>query len=667
MKILYGVWDGVPFDNRGSEEELLPAGLEKDLLEVFDPDNPIEAFFCHRGFCVMKENIDLIDLFHKYWKTAEENSCGKCTPCRAGTSIIRDTLEKAVGGMLTDEDLVEVSRIASLMADSSFCGLGQTVPASLLGAIKYFPEELRTSDGRSRAKDFYSLSTAPCIEACPANVNIPRYIDYIREGRPEMAAGVLLRHYPFVGSCGRVCVHYCESACRRSSVEASVDIKNLKRFAADSLGVEINKLFHRRRRPRQIFRDRVAVVGAGPAGITCAYHLLLEGYDVDVFEATDRSGGMTLTGIPEYRLPKVLVRHESSRVIENLGGRFLYSRRLGIDFSVDDLFDQGYKAVFLGIGCENGSMLGFEEDANPPEGYMNGIDFLRGVEKKITAGDKYELKGDTVVVGCGNVAMDCCRSATRLSKDKVSIVYRRTENLCPADPVELHDAHEEGVEFNWLTAQKRLVVEENKVVGLECVKLRVVGDPNSRRSKLEEIPDSRFVIPCSNVIGAIGQQLNKASLCESDGIKLEARGKVILADGNLLTSREGVFAGGDCVLGPRTFIEAMAQGEKAAHSIHYYLADKKVPFDKRQAMSKLVSQMRLFDDSSECRPVILTRRDKIHGLEPEERDNFEEVEHGFTKYQAIVESRRCMRCYRVLAVALNKPVAENVPISPTAC
>lgn len=218
---------------------------------------------------------------------------------------------------------------------------------------------------------------------------------------------------------------------------------------------------------------------------------------------------MALTGIPQYRLPKDLLSSETSKVIENLGGRVLFEREFGKDFSIDDLFSDGYKAVFLGVGCAKGTKLGFPEDEEKIVGYTDGIEFLRQVEKSVSKGRPLHYEGDTVIVGCGNVAMDCCRTAVRISSGKVSVVYRRTEQLSPADPVELHEAHQEGVSFHWLTAQKQLVIEDGKVTGLLCCKLKVEGDPNSRKSKLTEIEGSEFVIPCSKVIAAIGQKLEK--------------------------------------------------------------------------------------------------------------------------------------------------------------
>lgn len=650
MQTYYGYWDGQPFDFRNESFGELPASLNIEELKYFDGSNPVDAFVSHRGFVIFNPQVSLLKVLNDYWKKAVENSCGKCTPCRNGTAIVSDFLNKAAeeSKVLSDADWKEIQSICELMEETSFCGIGQTVPTSLLGALKFFPEELKKC-GSYKSADQYSVSTAPCIEACPAKVNIPRYIDYIKESRPDLSTGVLLKKYPLVGSCGRVCVHFCESACRRNKLEGPVDIKNLKRYAADSIEETVDKLF----KQKSDFSDKpkVAVIGAGGAGITCAYHLLLAGYPVDIFESKDRAGGMALTGIPQYRLPKDLLSSETSKVIENLGGRVLFERELGKDFTLDDLFNDGYKAVFVGVGCSKGTKLGFPEDEENVQGYSDGIDFLRQVEKSVFEGKPIHYDGDTVIVGCGNVAMDCCRTAVRISSGKVSVVYRRTEKLSPADPVELHEAHKEGVSFNWLTAQKRLVIENGKVTGLVCCRLQVEGDPNSRKSKLTEIENSEFVIPCSKVIAAIGQRLENDLFVGEDKLELGKRDSVIAVNENLETSKKGVFAGGDCAAGPRSLIEAMAQGERAAFRIEEYLRGEGYSYDKRQRMSNIIESAALFNDSAECKPIMSSQRAVVSELAPSDReDNFEEVELGLTDQQAKKEAERCMRCFRVLLV-----------------
>ncbi len=291
---------------------------------------------------------------------------------------------------------------------------------------------------------------------------------------------------------------------------------------------------------------------------------------------------------------------------------------------------------------------------------MTGIEFLRRVENAVKENKNFDLEGDTVVVGCGNVAMDCCRTATRLGNGKVSIVYRRTEAAAPADAVELHGAHEEGVHFNWLCTQKRLIVENGEVAGLECVRLKAEGEPNNRRAKLTEFPGSEFIITAKRVIAAIGQQMDTSVFKPEDGIKLAWRDTCVYADDSLHTSRRGVFAGGDCVLGPTSFIDAMAQGEQAAESIERFIKDGEAPFNKRRQMSKLIKKGGLFNEGDKCRPQVPMPRTPLPELKPEDRKNFNEVELGFNHEEAEKEANRCMRCYRVISVATQNPISDKV-------
>ncbi|WP_304643121.1 FAD-dependent oxidoreductase [uncultured Parasutterella sp.] len=653
MRLYYGVWDGVVYDNRETEEYLEPEGLDIKNLLQFNNGNPVMTFVSHRGFLVFHPHANLLLALRNYYKRVEEDSCGKCTPCRSGSIIISEMLEKAASGEEIDWDaLIDVAR---MMRNTSFCGVGQTCPVALIEAIKTFPNDLKKAPNPNNAFGHYEVMTAPCIEACPAHVNVPRYIDYIKMGRTDLATGVVLRHYPLVGSCGRVCVRLCEHACRRQQLEGPVDIKNLKRFAADSLNYTVEEMFEGAAAQPNEFSPRIAVVGAGPAGLTCAYHLLLKGYKVEVYEAQRKAGGMALIGIPQYRLPKGILLEEA-KVIEKLGGKFHYGHRLGKDFTIDDLFSEGFNAVFIGVGCSKGMLLGFPEDAQNIEGYSNGLNFLLKVERGVVEGECPTFSGDFVVVGGGNVAMDCSRSAVRMTDGKVHVIYRRTEKQAPADPAEIHAAKEEGIEFHFLTAQKRLVVEDGKVVGLECVKLKEGESEPNGRSKLIEIPGTEFIIPCSNVISAIGQRIDQSIFEDKDEIQFDKRGNISVTE-SLATSRPGVFAGGDCATGPTTLIGGMAQGQTAAESIHEYLTRGSVGFEPRARMTQMIKKCALLTDTENCLPSMHRERVQMWELNPAiRRKNFEEVELGLTAEQAKKEAERCMRCYRLFSVVTQLPI-----------
>ena len=652
-QLIYGVWDNVVYDNRGSAAPTSPKDLPLELFDQFNEGNPTEVFLSNRGFLVFSRTASLAWALWKHHERLAAESCGKCSPCRAGSHILAQELEKAChGGEVNWE---EVRDITEQMHETSLCGVGRTGTTPLLDAISHFPDELRPFPFHGNA-GFYSVTTSPCIEACPSHVNVPRYIDYLQDGHNDLAAGVVLNHYPLAGSCGRVCVRYCEKACRRAQVDAPVDIKNLKRFAADKTIVPgILKP-----EPCPTTKNkRVAVIGAGPVGVTCAYQLLETGYPVDIYEAHDKAGGMVRYGIPFYRLPKNVLLQENE-LVKQMGGMFFFKQKLGRDFHIDDLFNRGYKAVFIATGCPLGGYLGMEGEDTSLPGYENGIDFLEKVHDTLETGVTPSMEGDVVVVGGGNVAMDCCRSAVRMTNGKVHLVYRRTEADAPADREEIVEAMREGVQFHFLSGQDSLVVEDGKIKGLRCVAMQQTEPDESGRRGVTPIPGSEFVIPCDHVIAAIGQKSDPAMLTKEDGIALD-RKNCIIVDEYQATSRPGVFAGGDGTTGPRTkgpsvLIHGMAQGSIGAQSIVSYLEYGKPPFLARERISELIRKADLLGDEPVCGQEKKARV-KLSELAPAERaGNFKEVELGMSQEEAWKEARRCMRCYRIMSVVTRSPI-----------
>ena len=652
-QLIYGVWDNVVYDNRGSAAPTAPSDLPLEIFDQFNEGNPTEIFLSNRGFLVFSRTASLVWALWKHHLRLASESCGKCSPCRAGSPILARELEKACRNELVQWE--EVRDIARLMHETALCGVGRTGSTPLLAALSHFPDELRASPFHDD-EGFYSVTTSPCIEACPSHVNVPRYIDYLQDGHNDLAAGVVLNHYPLAGSCGRVCVRYCEKACRRGQVDEPVDIKNLKRFAADETIVPgILKP-----EPCPTTKNkRVAVIGAGPVGVTCAYQLLETGYPVDIYEAHDKAGGMVRYGIPFYRLPKNVLMQENE-LVKDMGGMFFFNQKLGRDFHIDDLFRRGYKAVFIATGCPLGGYLGMEGEDTSLPGYENGIDFLEKVHDDLEAGRTPELEGDVVVVGGGNVAMDCCRSAVRMTRGKVHLVYRRTESDAPADREEIVEAGREGVIFHFLTGQDRLVVEDGRITGLQCVRMERTEPDESGRRGVKPIQGSEFVIPCDCVIAAIGQKSDPAMLTEADGIALD-RKNCIIVDEYQATSRPGVFAGGDGTTGPRTkgpsvLIHGMAQGTIGAQAIASYLEYDRPPFLARERISQIIRQADLLGDDPVCGQE---KKPRVHlnELSPSDRaHNFKEVELGMSQEEAWREAKRCMRCYRIISVVTRAPI-----------
>ena len=457
QKVKYGVWNGVMYDNTQGGDAA-PDDLPLNALQNFNPGNPIEAIIGKPGFLIFNDSVSLTGILYRYYVRVHAIACGRCTPCRTGAILIEKALEALIRGEGDTVDWDHIYDTALQMRRTSLCGIGRTSPVAMIGALKYFKHRL-LANPTLLGGDRYTTVTAKCIEACPAHVNIPRYIDYVRDGHPELAVGVLLHHYPLVASCGRVCARPCEAACRRNYIDTPVAIKDIKRFAADHVGASVSELFKGMDPMLDPTKARVAVVGAGPAGINCAYNLLMMGYPVDIYDKDENAGGMALRGIPPDRLPKGLLQKETDAISE-LGGVWHFGKQLGRDFTVSSLFDDGYGAVFLGIGCAEGAYLGLPDEDTSTKGYRNGIDFLLEVEKGVAENNLPKIEGDVVVVGCGNVAMDCCRTAKRICTGNVHVVYRRTAAEASADAEEIKAAEEEGVIFHFLTNPEGMQVEK---------------------------------------------------------------------------------------------------------------------------------------------------------------------------------------------------------------
>lgn len=659
--IVYGVWDGTVQDHRDNSPAY-PDDVSLHGLDAFDPGNKVRAFVGDRGFFVFDPHVSLIDTFWHYINKAADQSCGKCTPCRMGTVLVRDALDALRHGEKPAISFDDMEALARQMVDTSLCGLGLTCAKSLLSALEHFRDvfEEEARSGPAPEQNGMVYVTAPCIEACPSKINVPQYIDYIRDGKPEHSLGVILQKYPMAATCGRVCVRFCEMACRRKFVDEAVGIKLLKRYVAD-----YQDKHHALSFSADTISDplpasmRVAVVGAGPAGVSCAYHLLLHGYHVDIYEAMPQAGGMAAMGIPSYRLPKNVLQSEMD-IITSLGGKFLFNQALGKDYSIDELFSRGYRAVFLGLGCQEGTQLGVKDEDPTLQGYESGIGFLLKVHDHVAGTKKVELKGEVVVVGGGNVAMDCIRSAIRMGASRVHLVYRRTKEDMPADHEEIEAAEKEGIIFHCLTNPTRVISENGKVVGVELIEMRQ-GEVDARgRRSVSPVPGTEHIMNCNIIIAAIGQQVQTGSLKPDDGVSLN-KWKCVDADAaTTLTSRPGVFAGGDCSSGPSTLIHAMANGLKAARAIDDWIRLGEVRFFPRSRMRQILRDNKLLVD--DCVEVPVKSEYRVHNpeLDPEIRKQmFGEVELAITPEMAYREAKRCMRCYRLYSVITDRPIPPS--------
>ena len=647
--LIYGVWDGKVHDFRlaqPSEQETIVAGLDG-----FVPDNATKAFIADRGFLIFDRDLNLVEAFSQYMAQAAKESCGRCTPCRVGTQRMRDLLTAYASGAAKETRLNELAALAEQTTSSSLCGLGQSCAKSLQDALQHFRDEFKPA-ANVEGQHSFVYTTAPCIEACPSKIDVPKYIDGVKGGKFDYALGVVMDKYSMAATCGRVCVRFCEVACRRTQAEGAVGIRMLKRYAADQALVN-NRLHFKKSKVQH--KQRVAIIGAGPAGITCAYKLLLDGIHADVYDMHKAAGGMASIGIPSYRLPKDVLKAETEGIVRELGGEFFYGKTLGQDFSVDDLFAQGYDVVFLGYGAHQGSLLGVKNEDPKLDGYASGVDFLLKVHKHVEYGEPLEVTGDVVVVGGGNVAMDCVRSAKRMGAKSVHLIYRRTLDDMPADHEEIVASEHEGIIFHCLTNPSSLVVENGRVTGVELLEMRQTEKDAKGRRNVEAVPGSEHVLHCDLVVAAIGQVVDKNVLKPEEGIALDRWNCITVNPDTLETSRKGVFAGGDCVLGPLTLVNALDQGERAAYAIRDYLLDGQVHITPQRRMQNLLAKNKLF--SGECLKTQPLRKERarVPELDALERiKTFEEVDGVISKNAAYEEATRCLRCYRLYSVVTEK-------------
>ncbi|MDD5362255.1 MAG: FAD-dependent oxidoreductase [Ignavibacteria bacterium] len=487
----------------------------------------------------------------------------------------------------------------------------------------------------------YADCTAPCKQTCPAGVDVQGYIALMNKGKYRDAVGLIKKVNPLPAICGRVCVRPCEVACRRNLLEGKgVGIDYLKRYATDMDFASDDKYMPEVKPPTG---KNVAVIGAGPGGLTSAYYLALEGHKVEIFEASPHPGGMLRYGIPPYRLPNEIIDKETES-IEQLGVKVNYNTKLGGNLSYKDLKEK-FDSLILGIGSQNGTSIGCDNDK--AENVLSGIDFLRNMEM---TGQRYDFSGKKVaVIGGGNTAMDCCRTSMRCGAEKVYVIYRRTEKEMPANPIEIHESKLEGIEYMFLTAPAKVNVDETgKLKSLSCYKMQL-GEPDaSGRRRPVKVDGSEFEVELDYILAAIGQKTNVNFLDDinkfsDEKLIVNKWGDIDADKKTLQTSVKNIFACGDGVTGPATLIEAIAQGRKAAVSCNQYLSGLPLTGVKYEFISRR-------DNFEKQQPEDYKgkfggqEREEMPTLDPKKRKNFIEVELGYNDKAAQEETNRCLEC-----------------------
>ncbi len=460
----------------------------------------------------------------------------------------------------------------------------------------------------------------PCHRACPAGIDIPRYIRMVGRGRPSASLAVIREKVPFPGVLGRVCIHPCEAACQRGlEIDKPLQIRMIKRFAADN-GDDSWKRQSKKLPPTG---KAVAVVGAGPAGLTAAYYLAKQGHRVTVFEALPKPGGAMLVGIPEYRLPRNVLDSEIDE-IKSVGVDIKLNTRVS---SIDSLFHQGFNAVFVGLGADQGMKLGVDGENLP--GVVEAVEFLR----RGNLGERVNVGKRVGVVGGGNVAIDAARLALRFGAEKVTMFYRRTQAEMPASPEEVEAAMKEGVEMNFLAAPSK-ATRAGETLRFECKRMKL-GEPDaSGRARPIEIPGSEFVTELDTLIVAIGQRPDVPKDMNLD----TERGNIVKVAADMQTSRKGVFAAGDCVTGPASVIGAIGGARKAASAIDRFLGGDGDISETLTSPDEATTWLAESLPPESYAPTAM--------LPPEvTRTGFDEVEQGWRRETAMAEAQRCLRCY----------------------
>ncbi len=581
------------------------------------------------GLIVMDEDTCMVDTAKFFMEFCQEESCGKCTPCREGTKRMLEILKRICNGEGRDGDIELLEDLAAIIKDSALCGLGQTAPNPVLSTIRYFRHEYEAHiyDKKCPAVVCSKLFKSPCQHACPIEMDVPSYMALVRANRLTDAFKVMKRTNPFPGVCGRVCPQFCTNKCRRGQLDEPMAIAWIKRYIADNA-----------KRPKidQVpvtRKQKIAVIGGGPAGLTAAQDLCLRGYKVTVFEELPYAGGMMRYAIPEYRMPRDIVEQEVGD-IRALGVEIRTNTRVGKDISFEQL-RKDFDVVVLAVGAHKSWKLDIEgEDLS---GVWGAVEFLREVNlgKKVNVGSK------VAIVGGGNSAIDAARTAVRLGAKDVTIIYRRERKDMPAWENEIVAAEHEGVKIVYLAAPTKLIGKNGKLVGVECQRMRLGEFDRSGRRKPVPIPGSEFTLAIDTIVPAISQNTDATFIPAGSDVAINKWGGIqTTGKAKNKTTAENVFIAGDAASGPATVVEAIAMGHRTADDVDSFIrAQNNEPAYRRPPEEEIEIPFEVDEE------VVETPRGKMPELKKSERRiTFKEVELGYSKKTAHKESCRCLRC-----------------------
>ncbi|MGD0278325.1 MAG: NADH-quinone oxidoreductase subunit NuoF [Smithella sp.] len=642
--IVYDIGGGIPKGKKFKAAQL--GGPSGGCIPIQHLNAPVDyekvvelgAIMGSGGLIVMNEDKCAVDMARFFMDFCQDESCGKCTPCREGTKRMLDILTNITLGKGKEGDIELLEEMAEVIKNAALCGLGQTAPNPVLSTIRYFRKEYEQHirEHKCVAAVCSAMFKSPCQHTCPIEMDIPSYIALIRAERFEDAYKILLQTNPFPSVCGRVCDHKCQSKCRRGNMDESIAIKFLKRFITDNAprpkieAVPVTR------------KEKIAVVGAGPAGLTAARDLALRGYKVTVFEELNKAGGMLYWGIPSYRLPRNILDGEIDD-IRALGVEIRLNTRVGKDITFAKL-EKDFNFIYLATGAHKSQKMGV-----PGEEFKNvfgGVEFLRDFnnnEDKWLKGEK-TLGKKVAVIGGGNSAIDAARVALRLGAE-VTILYRRLRHDMPAAEEEIKAAEDEGIKIEYLVAPLKIEDAKGKVASITCQRMKLGDFDKSGRKKPVAVAGSEFTLAVDAVIAAIGQVPDMSFIDSKTGVEINKWDCYNVGKGyKTRTANPRYFAGGDAVTGPDTVIGAIGAGHQAADDIDasIRIANGEPAYEK-PAKEKIDVPLIIDEETAEAPQMAMP--EMHHGTR---KTGFAEVELGFKREDAIKEACRCLRCDAVV-------------------
>jgi len=625
-QIVFDIGGGVARDRKFKAAQLggpsggcVPARF-LDLPIDYDSLQDVGAIMGSGGLIVLDETTCMVELARYFLEFVQSESCGKCTPCRVGTRRMLEILTRITRGEGREGDIELLEEIGQAVKAGSLCGLGQTAPNPVLSTIAHFRDEyeVHIKERRCPAAQCRALGKAACSHACPAGVNVPEYVALIAQKRPVEAVELIRRRNPFPSVCGRVCDRPCETFCRRGDLDDAVSIRALKRYAADAEAAEGIAP------PPKVKKrgGKVAVVGAGPAGLTCAYFLALMGRRVTVFEALPVAGGAMAVAIPAYRLPREVLQREIDYIVR-CGVTLKLQSRVS---SLASLRKQGFDALFVGIGAHKGMGLGLPGEKG--KGVYDAMAFLRD----FSLGKPVPPLGRVAVVGGGNSAVDSARTALRIGADAVTVLYRRSRAEMPAYEEEVEETLEEGIDIQFLTTPTAIVRGNGRIDAVECIRMELGPADESGRRRPVPVEGSEHRVEVDSLIYAISQKPDWSAL-RGDLPEMTRWDTLAVDPVTMRTSMDDVWAGGDCVTGAATVIQAIGAGQRAAVSIDQALGGQGLLPDA-EGLTDWTSKSTALRSRPHAKVLSAKKR----------RKSFDEIVSALSRTQACREARRCLRC-----------------------